>query len=299
MLSRASASEVGKTTDLFDAHDAAVPRWASMASFPAAIAISSLMMGVTPTPALADPVEATVARILAETVNEATYATQTVVTQDVDAPPQAPALTADIAEESSGYSIKSYYTVLGLFVISVPGLWSLVKRAPTPKPIRKTFVAPGPAVANAPPTSAIARDIALHYKNLNFKIKDASDVITFEGAFAPSVGQAAYVTSCAALGLASTALVLTIQFPALGNAWYLMCLFSPFAGQYYWENAERVETVRVKLVTSDDDATTDIVLEASKDEIERFGEELPYNMKGMKRVRGVFDNQAKKEKAEA
>lgn len=31
--------------------------------------------------------------------------------------------------ESVGYSTASYYTSLGLFVISVPGLWSLIKRS--------------------------------------------------------------------------------------------------------------------------------------------------------------------------
>lgn len=31
--------------------------------------------------------------------------------------------------ESVGYSLASYYTSLGLFVISVPGLWSLIKRS--------------------------------------------------------------------------------------------------------------------------------------------------------------------------
>jgi hypothetical protein len=34
-----------------------------------------------------------------------------------------------IAAEGSGYSQASYYTSLGLFVISVPGIWSLVKRS--------------------------------------------------------------------------------------------------------------------------------------------------------------------------
>lgn len=31
--------------------------------------------------------------------------------------------------DSVGYSLASYYTSLGLFVISVPGLWSLIKRS--------------------------------------------------------------------------------------------------------------------------------------------------------------------------
>lgn len=31
--------------------------------------------------------------------------------------------------DTVGYSMASYYTSLGLFVISVPGLWSLIKRS--------------------------------------------------------------------------------------------------------------------------------------------------------------------------
>lgn len=38
---------------------------------------------------------------------------------------------------SSGYSQASYYTSLGLFVISVPGLWSLIKRSVKSKVLNK------------------------------------------------------------------------------------------------------------------------------------------------------------------
>lgn len=34
-----------------------------------------------------------------------------------------------LADTAVGYSLASYYTSLGLFVISVPGLWSLIKRS--------------------------------------------------------------------------------------------------------------------------------------------------------------------------
>lgn len=34
-----------------------------------------------------------------------------------------------VAESAASYSLTSYYTSLGLFVISVPGLWSLIKRS--------------------------------------------------------------------------------------------------------------------------------------------------------------------------
>lgn len=43
-----------------------------------------------------------------------------------------------LAESTAGYSLASYYTSLGLFVISVPGLWSLIKRSVKSK-VYETF----------------------------------------------------------------------------------------------------------------------------------------------------------------
>lgn len=41
------------------------------------------------------------------------------------------------------YSKASYYTVLGLYLMSFPGLWSQIKRSTVAKVKRKTFVAKG------------------------------------------------------------------------------------------------------------------------------------------------------------
>jgi Cofactor assembly of complex C subunit B len=38
------------------------------------------------------------------------------------------------------YSKASYYTVLGLYLFSFPGLWSTIKRSTTAKIKRKTYV---------------------------------------------------------------------------------------------------------------------------------------------------------------
>lgn len=38
-------------------------------------------------------------------------------------------LLSDEAAGSVGYSKFSYYTTLGLYVLSFPGLWSVIKRA--------------------------------------------------------------------------------------------------------------------------------------------------------------------------
>ncbi len=51
--------------------------------------------------------------------------------------------------------------------------------------------------------------------------------------------------------------------PQVGNWWYAMCAVSPAAGAYYWQNAERTEVFKVKMVTSDDEQTTDITVEGA------------------------------------
>jgi len=50
----------------------------------------------------------------------------------------APPETAGIS-----YSKASYYTVLGLYLMSFPGLWSQIKRSTKAKVKRKTYVSPG------------------------------------------------------------------------------------------------------------------------------------------------------------
>jgi len=44
------------------------------------------------------------------------------------------------------YSKASYYTVLGLYVMSFPGIWSQIKRSTTAKIKRKTYVSDGEAL---------------------------------------------------------------------------------------------------------------------------------------------------------
>lgn len=54
-------------------------------------------------------------------------------------------LVADVSAAASevgqaSYSKASYYTTLGLYVMSFPGLWSQVKRSTTAKMKRKTYL---------------------------------------------------------------------------------------------------------------------------------------------------------------
>ncbi|XWS40512.1 hypothetical protein CRYUN_Cryun17cG0001400 [Craigia yunnanensis] len=128
--------------------------------------------------------------------------------------------------ETAGYSLASYYTSLGLFVISVPGLWSLIKRSVKSKIVQKTFIGEG-AEKKAP--NQVAGEIFSFFTRNNFVVTDRGETITFEGMMVPSRGQAALLTFCTCISLASVSLVLTITVPDVGNNWFWITVLSPLA----------------------------------------------------------------------
>jgi len=184
----------------------------------------------------------------------------------------------------------SYFASLGLFMLSAPGLWSLVKRSTKSKVDRKTFETAGPSASgtSALPLDELAREISMYFKRNNYVIKDAGEVITFEGNIAPERGTAAYITFCVVIGLLCIALVCSIALPG-GNLWYAMVLVSPASGAYYMENAGRKEIMKVKMVTADDDLTTDVVVEGDPEEIERLRRDLNLVEKGKVYVKGILE----------
>lgn len=140
------------------------------------------------------------------------------------------------------------------------------------------------------PLDARAKQIFDYFRNYNYIVKETGEVITFEGNYQASLGQAAALVLYTLISLASTALVLSIAAPFGGNWWYSMCLISPAAGAYYMKNANRQEEFKVKMVTADDDATTDIVVEGDEEEIDRMRKELGLLEKGMEYVKGILEN---------
>jgi len=183
---------------------------------------------------------------------------------------------------------NSYYASLFLFVLSAPGLYSLVKRSAKSKIARKTFEVDGPKVEGAMSQDERAREIGAFFRRNNYVVADAGEVITFEGNIAPERGTAAYITFCVLIGLLCVGLVCSIALPG-GDAWYALALVSPLSGQYYLDNAGRKEQVKVKMVTADDDSTVDIIVEGDAEEIERFRRELDLTPKGMVRVKGILE----------
>ncbi|KAJ9528188.1 hypothetical protein QJQ45_014176 [Haematococcus lacustris] len=182
----------------------------------------------------------------------------------------APALAESMANPFAGVQSNSLYVTMALFLMCVPGIWSQVKRAPVANKKRKTFEVDGPKRANAMPVRDRAKQIVTYFKKYNYEVKEMGEVITFAGLYKADRGQAAAVTFYTFVGMASIALVLSTIMPESGNWWYALTLLSPAAWFYYFQKGERVEEVRVKMVTADNEETTDITVEGDIEEITRF-----------------------------
>lgn len=193
-----------------------------------------------------------------------------------------------------GYSKASYYTTLGLYVLSFPGLWSVIKRAAKTKYKERVYLTPGPAAVapvQSKPIKQVAAEVIAYFQANNYVIKSAGDEIIFEGQVTASRGQAAFLVFCTFLSLGTLSLVLQIQFPDVGALWYALPLVSPYAGLYYWNNASRIEKAQVRLETAEDDSLTEIKILAGEEELDRMAKTMGYEQKGMVRVKGLLEDE--------
>ncbi|KAM6586437.1 hypothetical protein CsatA_009042 [Cannabis sativa] len=192
-----------------------------------------------------------------------------------------------VSESVVGYSLASYYTSLGLFVISVPGLWSLIKRSVKSKIVKKTFIGEGDEAKKAP--NQVAGEILSFFTRNNFAVTDRGETITFEGVMTPSRGQAALLTFCTCISLASVALVLTITYPDVGNNWFWLTILSPLAGAYYWKRATRTEQIKVKMIVGEDGELSEVIVQGDDQQVDQLRRELKLSEKGMVYVKGIFE----------
>jgi hypothetical protein len=205
------------------------------------------------------------------------------------------------APEEGGisYSKASYYTVLGLYALSFPGLWSQIKRSTKAKVKRKEFVTPG---EKASPEGITLRqqagEIMAYMKANNYDVIEAGETIKFRGIVSRSVSQAFFLVFCTLLGLLSLALVLQIQFhdlvlPVIGEPnWYALALASPYAGVYYWQSGDRTDDCEVKLATNEEETENEITVEGSDEELERMWRTLGWQEKGMVKIEGLLEKTA-------
>ncbi|KAG6523911.1 protein COFACTOR ASSEMBLY OF COMPLEX C SUBUNIT B CCB1, chloroplastic-like [Zingiber officinale] len=195
-------------------------------------------------------------------------------------------LDVSSAAGNVGYSQASYYTSLGLFVISVPGLWSLIKRSVKSKIVQKTLVREDGAAVTP---NQVAGEILSFFTRNNFAVSDRGETITFEGMMAPSRGQAALLTCCTCISLASVGLVLSIAIPEGGNNWFWVTVLSPLAGLYYWKRASRKEEIKVKMIVGNDGNISEIIVRGDDQQVEQMRKELRLSEKGMIYVKGIFE----------
>merc|ERR1719426_230089 len=151
-----------------------------------------------------------------------------------------------------------------------------------------TFEVPGPAQGAS--LDKTASTIATYFTRYNYKTVETGEVITFQGTYEANRGQGIALTFYVFLGLASISLVLSIVNQEVGNWWYALILLTPGAYFYYMSNGTRTEEAKVKMVTSDDEKTTDIILQCDKEEIERFAKETGFIQKGKVYVKGVLED---------
>lgn len=194
------------------------------------------------------------------------------------------------ADSKIGYSNVSLYFTLGLYLLTLPGLYSLVTRSVKVKPTERIYDLPGPVNPTAKSLRQTAGEVMAYFKANNYQVTTAEDVIIFTGIMARSNSQAAFLTFCTFVGLASLGLVLSILSPdIIGSKAYLLTLTAPYAGIYYWNNAQREDVVKIKMETSDDDQTTSIIAQGGKEDLERFAKALLLPERGKVYVKGLFD----------
>jgi Cofactor assembly of complex C subunit B len=147
----------------------------------------------------------TVSSLLADATAAATTSTSS-------SPDYIPGTSGEVS-----YSRASYYVILGLYLTSFPGLWSVIKRSTSAKVKRKTYVSKGGNVPDGKSLREQAGEIMAYMKANNYEVVNAGETITFRGIVQRSTSQAFFLVFCAAVGLASLALVLQIQFQNLGK----------------------------------------------------------------------------------
>lgn len=148
------------------------------------------------------------------TTTTSNFLADAAATAVTSSPDYIPGTSGDVS-----YSRASYYVILGLYLTSFPGLWSVIKRSTSAKVKRKTYVSKGEKTndGNGKALREQAGEIMAYMKANNYEVVDAGETITFRGIVQRSTSQAFFLVFCAAVGLASLALVLQIQFQNLGT----------------------------------------------------------------------------------
>lgn len=72
--------------------------------------------------------------------------------------------------QAVGYSSLSLYFTLALYVVTLPGLYSLITRSVKPSITRRTYDLPGPANPTAKSTRQVAAEVMAYFRAQNYDV---------------------------------------------------------------------------------------------------------------------------------
>ncbi|PKA58927.1 hypothetical protein AXF42_Ash001020 [Apostasia shenzhenica] len=107
----------------------------------------------------------------------------------------------------------------------------------------------------------------------HFTVSSRGETIKFEGMMVPSRGQAALLTICSCISLASVGLILSIAIPEGGNSLFWLMALSPLAGIYYWKGPSKKEEIKVKMLIYQNEQESDILLVYDDGHVEIYSAE--------------------------
>lgn len=104
-------------------------------------------------------------------------------------------------------------------------------------------------------------------------VDPAKKQVTFEGFVQPSIFLTVLLTFLAIVGLSCLVLVLFLLFPNVHGLFWLLLLFAPVAGTFYWRKAGRWEKILLQVVSKPDSPNLVSVI-AHRDELIQLQENL-------------------------
>jgi hypothetical protein len=119
-----------------------------------------------------------------------------------------------------------------------------------------------------------------YFRSRSYRVAEVDhekNQVTFEGFVKPSIFLAVFLTLLASAGLFCLSLVFALLFPRFGNIFFVLVLFAPLSGLFYWRKAGRLEKVLLKLEPQANQQQTfsKITVVAHRDELIELQRVLP------------------------
>jgi Flp pilus assembly protein TadB len=129
------------------------------------------------------------------------------------------------------------------------------------------------------PEEALLEQLQNYFVQRAYQLKAvdaAKNQVTFEGAVRPSLFLAIFLSLLAAIGIFCLLLVVSFLVPDGGNWLFLLVLFAPAAGLFYWRRAGRLEQVllRVNPLAEEGHPKSLLTVTAHRDELAELRQAL-------------------------